>query len=135
MFEFHGWAVIRWPGNATATDAEMSAIRQALESARSDFSMAEIVAPGNELTIVCVHGIRNHRTPSIQQLFAVIATEAPESYGLLYLRDDEDVRGLDFENCFRVWRLARGECVEMADPFLSPCIPAIEQPYSSASEQ
>jgi len=134
MFEFHGWAVLRWAENATTGDAQMAAIRQALDSARSDFSTAAIVTPGNELKIVCVHGLRSHRTPSIQHLFAVIAKEAPESYGLLYLRDDEDARGLDFENRFRVWRVARGECTEMADPFLSPCIPVIELPYSSSTE-
>jgi hypothetical protein len=77
MVEFHGWAVLRWAGNATGSDAQMSAIRQALDSARSDFSTAGIVTPGNDLTIVCVHGLRNHRTPSIQHLFAVIAKRHP----------------------------------------------------------
>jgi len=135
MFEFHGWAVLRWPGAVAGTDAQVSAIRQAVDSARSNFSMAELVTPGNELTIVCVHGCRNHRMPGIEHLFAVIAEQAPESYGLLYLRDDEDVRGLDFENCFRAWRLARGEFAEAADPFLSPCIPTIELPYDSGQAQ
>ncbi len=68
MFEFHGWAVLRWPGAVAGTDAQVSAIRQAVDSARSNFSMAELVTPGNELTIVCVHGCRNHRMPGIEHL-------------------------------------------------------------------
>jgi len=134
MFEFHGWAVLRPAEPMTGNEMQPSAIRQAIDSARSDFSMTEVVTPGNDLTVVCVHGLRNHRVPSVERLFAVIAEHAPESYGLLYLRDDEDPRGLDFDNCFRVWRLSLGEFAEMADPFLSPCVPTIELPYDSATK-
>ena len=63
-------------------------------------------------------------------LFQYIAKIAPGSYGLLYIRDDEDhLRGNDYENCFRVWRLCRGTLIELDDPFLSPAIPVVEDPY------
>ena len=135
MFEFHGWAVLSWGDTSIGTDVQLSAIRQAIDAARSVPSIAEVATPGNDLQVVFVHGSRNHYVPSIERLYAVIAKQAPESYGLLYVRNDEDARGLDFENCFRVWRLARGECAEMADPFLSPCVPTIELPYDSSPQR
>ena len=56
-------------------------------------------------------------------MFRWVAQELPESYGLLYVHDDEaDGQA----NEFRTWRLARGELREMDDPFLSPCIPTPE---------
>ena len=133
MFEFHGWAVLRWPEISTDNGAQLAAIRQAIDAARTDFSTAEVVTPGNDLTVVSVHGLRNHRMTGIERLFAIIAKESPESYGLLYVRDDEDARGGDFENCYRVWRIARGDISEMNDPFLSPCVPTIEMPYDRTS--
>jgi len=74
-----------------------------------------------------------HRIPSIERLFAIIAKESPESYGLLYVRGDEEAGGGDFENCYRVWRVARGDFSQMKDPFLSPCVPTIEMPYDPTS--
>jgi hypothetical protein len=70
-------------------------------------------------------------------LFRRVATELPFSYGLLYVHDDEDSlwditdeqiarHGNNYDNEFRVWRLARGEFEERADPFLSPYIPTVE---------
>ena len=44
--------------------------------------------------------------------------------------DAEDHRrGRNFENEFRVWKLAKGNLEECDDPFLSPRIPTIEEPY------
>jgi hypothetical protein len=112
----------------------MSAIRQAVDAARSDLWKAELRRSGNDLTVVSVHGLTNHRVDRVVGLFRILAEQAPGSYGLLYIQDAEDPRGVEFENCFRVWRLARGELTEMADPFLSPCIPTLEPPYDPAQE-
>jgi hypothetical protein len=134
MFEFHGWAVLRWTDAAADNAVQMAAIRRALDSVRSDFSAAEIITTGNDLTVMIVHGLRNHRMASIERLFAVVAKESPESYGLFYVRDDEDARGGEFADSFRVWRIARGEFSETNDPFLSPCVPTIEAPYDPSSD-
>ena len=50
----------------------------------------------------------------------------PGSYGLLYTLDDEDAAHV---NAFRVYVLARGALVERTDPFLSPFVPVVEDPY------
>jgi len=129
MFEFHGWAVLRWHESLPGSEEQMLAIRQAVEAARSECSTAALSMSGNDLTVVHVRGLRNHRVASIQRLFDVVAEQAPLSYGLLYIRDQEDPRGPEFANAFRVWRLALGQLTELADPFLSPCVPTIEPPY------
>jgi len=131
MVEFHGWAVIRWNDALPGIEQQLAAIRRAVEIARSDFSIAEMSTPGNDLTVVYVHGLRNHRASGIHQLFESVAHHAPESYGLLYVSDQEDP-GTD--NAFRVWRLARGQFSEMADPFLSPRVPTIEARYDARWE-
>lgn len=132
MFEFHGWAVLRWDDSLSGSEEQMAAIQQAADAARSEFSIAEVSRLHNDLTVVHVHGLRNHRVASIQRLFEVVAQEAPQSYGLLYVWDEEDELG--FENAFRVWRLARGQFTVMPDPFLSPCVPTIELPYDPERE-
>ena len=57
------------------------------------------------------------------------------SYGLLYVLDDEDYQDGDYQNEFRVWRLVRGALEERSDPFLSPFIPTVEDPYDPARDQ
>ena len=72
----------------------------------------------------------NHRQDAVIDLFRWLAANGPGSYGLLYVHDDEDHRpDGDYENCFRVWRLVRGTLTEHDDPFLSPLIPTVEDPF------
>ena len=52
------------------------------------------------------------------------------SYGLLYLHDDESGR---YGNEFRVRVLKSGSITECTDPFLSPYIPRVEAPSMGAS--
>src|SRR5262249_28929453 len=75
-------------------------------------------------------GCKNHATTIGQELlglFHFIARVAPGSYGLLYTLDDEQPA---HNNAFRVYVLARGALTEQADPFLSPFVPVVEDPYS-----
>ena len=74
-------------------------------------------------------GFANHRSPDVEaviELFEEIAKRATGSYGLLYIWDDENI---NFDNEFRVGKLARGKFKFLQDPFLSPCIPTIENKY------
>jgi len=59
----------------------------------------------------------------VMEFLRLVATLAPGSYGLIYVWNDEDPR---CGNEFRVWKLAKGTVSQLADPFLSPCIPIIE---------
>jgi hypothetical protein len=143
VFEFHGWAVIR-VSDLDDPPLEVIAARErdAAERARTAIrditggaSLFQVARTSNEMLVLLAHGLKNHRSETAVDLFRWLANELPESYGLLYVRDDEDhERGGDYENCFRLWRLARGRLDELGDPFLSPCIPAIEAPWEPPSD-
>ena len=133
MFEFHGWAVVIGAGMESGLGLD-PVLNAALTEARNGFSIAEVAMPGNGMRVVYVHGLRNHARPAILHLFEAIARTAPGSYGLLYVRDQEDRRGAGYDDSFRVWRLAHGQLTEEADPFLSPCVPTIEHAYDPKSE-
>lgn len=134
VFEFHGWATIRVPNLDPTRRRELEAsavarLREAIARADDQFSLFDVRQTGNELIVLYAHGLRNHHFQPVIELFRWVASELPDSYGLLYVHDDE-VEGR--ENEFRVWRLARGVFEERADPFLSPYMPTVEplSPYS-----
>jgi hypothetical protein len=95
----------------------------------ADFAVGSGVADVRWVNGVCMvwfAGCPNHRHDRVLDLFPWLGRLAPGSYGLLYVWDDEAGEAGEAENQFRVWRLARGLVEERADPFLSPCIPTIE---------
>ncbi len=145
MFEFHGWATIKVddrddPDPEVMTrreDAAMVRLGNAMREADDEFSVFDLRRTSNGLSVLLAQGLRNHRYQPVIDLFRWVATELPFSYGLLYVHDDEDGlweitdeqiarHGNNYDNEFRVWRLARGEFEELADPFLSPYIPTVE---------
>ncbi len=73
------------------------------------------------------HG--NAETVEILDAFKNIARIAPGSYGLVYYWDNEDYGRNSYDNEFRVLVIKRGTCEWKDDPFLSPCIPTIEDPW------
>jgi len=140
MFEFHGWLSLHSDDREDLDPATLeerldsaeSALAREIEKADDDFSVFEIRRAGNGLRYISVHGLSNHRYEPVISLFRWAAENLTESYGLLYVWDDEDCRGDDANhtNAFRVWRVAQGKFDEYADPFLSPCVPTIEKPCS-----
>lgn len=132
MFEFHGWATLRvpeaggtdwWPGGSGPAFDAIKRVRAAIDDAHDESSLFDLQRTSNNLIVLLAHGLRNHRFEPVVELFRRVAAELPDSYGLLYVHDDEsDTHG----NEFRVWRLARGHLEELADPFLSPYIPTVE---------
>ncbi len=137
LFEFHGWAVVRsrFDIDDPRRRGDQRAIEKELEDQLRLFERPEnfwLHRTVNGLVSVTCSGLRNHRREWATDLFRWLAQRAQGSYGLLYIHDDEDwQRGGDFQNVFRVWRLAKGELTELEDAFLSPYIPTVEEPYSS----
>ena len=137
MFEFHGWATIRVPGAGDSDirpigrGPEVEAIkrvRAAINDAHDEFSLLEVHQTGNGQTVLIAHGFRNHRFEPVIELFRWVAGQLPSSYGLLYVRDEEE-EAAGRDNEFRVWRLARGRFEQLADTFLSPYVPTVEPPF------
>lgn len=69
---------------------------------------------------------RNHRGSPFWDMLTWIAEHGKGSYGLFYVKDDEDTDREDFSNVFRVHRIMSGRVDELADPFFGPIIPNLE---------
>ena len=134
MFEFHGWVTVRVddrddPDMDVKRGREQDAIdkvRSAIRIADDNFSFFDLRRTSNELIVLSAHGLRNHRYEPVIELFRWLARELPNSYGLLYVYDDEDRK---HDNEFRVWQVARGRFDEASDTLLSPYVPTVEPPW------
>jgi hypothetical protein len=128
MFEYHGWLVVQ----TSAYDEEVADLDQA--KARVEYEIANL-EQGTGLTNLQwvngqaqlhIAGFKNHRGAHgdlVIDTFTRIGEIAPGSYGLLYFRDDEQPGR---ENEFQVLAMRKGTISEQSDPFLSPCLPMIE---------
>ena len=131
MFEYYGWVSLRNdPHNIDGPN--LTKFLPELEAKVQEFTYSEIVLKetngGYKLWLT---GHPNHRQNWVFEFFEFIAPRAPGSYGLLYVWDDEHP---EYDNEFRVWRMLRGRVEEISDPFLSPCVPTIEDPYNRNKE-
>lgn len=131
MYTFHGWAEIHvsdvedLPAGMLEKqlDAAVLSVRNAIASFTDGVSIFELRRSSNNLWVVSVHGLRNRAHGGAIDLFRWLADNLPESYGLLYVRDDDDT---ERPNAFTVYRLARGKLDQLVDGLLSPCVPTIE---------
>ena len=129
MFEFHGWASILYHTH----DIDFALQNECWNKLEHHVSKLDKTLVHlqryNGCDSLFIAGQHNHRASGeyVFDLFRWVAKNAPGSYGLLYIRDDEDMnRGANFANEFRVWRLCRGRLTEESDPFLSPIVPTVE---------
>ncbi|MDL4820783.1 Imm7 family immunity protein [Actinomadura opuntiae] len=129
MFEYHGWVTIQ----SSAGDEDDEDVVGAHNTVSAVVRESGLGTGSVELRMVNgmsqlrVSGFANHRAgegQEIIELFGRIGKLAPGSYGLLYFRDDEDRDGK--ANEFQVLVMKRGTVSQNSDPFLSPCVPEIE---------
>ncbi len=133
MFEFHGWASVLYHTHDTDAALQDRCWQQLVDYVATIPTNLVHVQRYNGCDSLHVAGQHNHRSEYIIELFQWIADNASGSYGILYIRDDEDhSREGNYTNCFRVWRLCRGQLTECDDPFLSPAIPTVEDPYDES---
>ena len=137
MFEFHGWVSVRsdtYEIDAEPDDKLLAALKAQIATFEKVSGMVAVHLDthlNGSLHSLTVAGLTNHRFEPAMDLFEWIAEHGPGSYGLLYVWDQEDGRA-DYAHGFRVWRLSRGRLKEVSDPFLSPCIPTVEDPHDPA---
>ncbi|MFI2297517.1 Imm7 family immunity protein [Actinacidiphila glaucinigra] len=131
MFEYHGWISVRESAGADDNDFNNDRLREIVEGIQS--RIREIDSPYlldlrwmNGEPFLHLGGFPNHRDEDVVRLFAEVGERAPDSYGLLHIRDDED---LVHGNEVVVHRLIRGTVTEHTEPFLFPCVPALEDPF------
>ena len=130
MYEYHGWATVR----ASASfddDIDEAPIVQEIQDYIHELNwtsgVLDIRVVNGDFQ-VWIAGLDNHK-PSEKydpiEIFKKIGDAAPGSYGILYIRDGDDVESF---NIFKVYTLIRGEVKGHDDPFLSPFIPKLEDP-------
>ncbi|WP_421762906.1 Imm7 family immunity protein [Ekhidna sp.] len=130
MVEFHGWFSIQESvdgENEENISSIVDELDQAVASLGSGSSLIDI-RPVNGKYYLHLGGSTNHRSEDVREvqgLVNLVSSLAKGSYGILYLRDDEDSEGRDNE--FQIIKMARGQIYEEKDVWLSPCNPTIEE--------
>ena len=127
MFEFHGWATIRDTADCDDLQSEPKAqtverIRQLIAGLR-DHSRHTDLQWVNGALHLSLGGLHNHRRDQIAAFFTNVAAAAPGSYGVLYVRDDEDPTE---PNTWRRLAMRRGELHDEPDTSLSPHVDLVE---------
>lgn len=130
MHEFHAWI-----GLAESTfeddDVKFAAAVERLEAIVAQESWHDArfeVFNLNGFYFLTATGQVNRRRDEGERLDLLISETVrllPGSWGLVYERDDS-MPVPPGPNAFRVRVIARGRIEERLDPFLSPCIPVIE---------
>lgn len=129
MVKLHGWAALR--GNHLADNEDehkqiVSTLKQEIKKLGIAENLLGIHYCNGEAFLTATK-FTNHFSGDIRgiiDLYKLIAKEAPGSYGLLYLHDDEDANGLS--NAFQVYVLSKGTLKLHNDTFLSPYFTTVE---------
>ncbi|WP_030674141.1 Imm7 family immunity protein [Streptomyces rimosus] len=130
MFEYHGWITVRETASDDDDDARLPHVVEELRLRIARMASPYLLDPRwmNGAPFIHLGGCSNHRSsPDVVSLFEHVAEVAPGSYGLLHVRDDED---LAHDDEVRVLRLARGTVTQHTEALLSPCIPTLEDPFT-----
>lgn len=127
MVELHGWLSISetYEDEDNYEEVEIDSIMQEVKRIVADKDSVEIEYKNGVpfiSTLICT----NHRTPEIDLVintYKLVSETATGSYGLIYIRDDEDSV---HHNEFQIYIFKKGECHYKVDNDLSPCIPEVE---------
>lgn len=129
MVDYNGWLVIKESIDGDGEDnidVLINKLSSQIESLKSGNNLF-VLKPINGNYFFHCAGFTNHFTEEIKELmlfFQFVAKIAVGSYGLLYLRNDEDKL---FYNEFQVYKVSKGNCILVKDVYLSPCDPEIEK--------
>ncbi len=127
MIEINGWISINFStdGEVELPSEVILEITQAVD-ALTDFNQFFKISSLNGLHFLSVglcHNLDAGYSDLIYKLLTDICKRAPGTYGIVYIRNDEDVH--DY-NKFKVLKVARGKVSTEEDRLLSPCNPTIE---------
>lgn len=128
MYEIHGWVVV----STSTIEEDDEEKAKVLVDLRHRVAMFSYGNPDVRLLSlngedrVTVSALLNHDGPAVLDVLSFyewIGDAAPGSYGIMFARDDENPLR---ENQFVVYVMKRGKVTIQSDPFLSPCVPLIE---------
>ena len=128
MIELHGWMAVRETYgdedllSREQLDGIMRKVRETVEG--NSFGVRLLSRNGSfYLDTLLDHNHRTGDVVGVIELYKAVAQAATGSYGVIYLRDDEDAV---HSNEFQVFVFKRGKCCFRTDTDFSPCIPVIE---------
>ena len=131
MYEFHGWCSLR--GSPAGRDDDTQRAR-GLELVKSfvdtldwsnGFCALSLYDGEYFIHLGGFHNRPRGTASDLKHLLELVARVLPDSYGLVYWKDDEDPAPPGFNN-WHVRVLACGSVQERFDPFLSPTTPVTE---------
>ncbi len=128
MLELHGWLTVsetyKDEDNYTDETLEdiMRQVNRIIENSGTQLSLQYMNGTPFLTTLLCANH-RTNETDNIIETYKSIAKTATGSYGIIYLRDDEDK---EHYNEFQIYIFKKGECIYKTDDIFSPCIPTIE---------
>jgi len=129
MYEFHGWACVRYHTHDTDETKQRAAWDRVVARLKALEAKTGIAASAGFTSdeVIAWHGLQSRKGDDWPlALLTLIGEEAPGSYGLLWARDYADPA---YENDFRVYVLRRGVVEQERDPFLSPFVPRCEDEF------
>ncbi|WDF78495.1 Imm7 family immunity protein [Mucilaginibacter sp. KACC 22773] len=127
MIEINGWISLEssTDGEDKLTEEVILIINEIIESHNSFNQYFRILSiNGNYVVQIALN--HNHNlgyVEMVNDLINDICKLAKASYGIIYLRDDENE--FDF-NMFKILRIAKGQVSYENDKLISPCNPLIE---------
>ena len=126
MVELHGWLSVweTYEDEDLLSRDELDGIMRKVKDIVSESGIELRYVNGVPFVNTLIYS--NHRTAEIDQVIEAyknISKTATGSYGMIYLRDDEDA---EHYNEFRVYVFKNGTYTQRSDKDFSPCIPMIE---------
>ena len=126
MIEYHGWITI--------VSNEADEINQTQIYEMMKLELKQSFKPHQECgirrfngtAIVWIIGAANHKRvdwADVLGFLNYVVKNAPNSYGIVHFRDDEDISTI---NQMQAYVIRRGMIIKEIDAFLSPIIPKIE---------
>ena len=128
MIELHGWLSIveTYEDEDLLSQSELEDISKAVKDIISKSDCGIELQYMNGFPYINTLYCSNHRTKQVDEIIETykrVSETATGSYGVIYIRDDEDPV---LYNAFQVYIFKRGRCISKVDTDFSPCIPTIE---------
>lgn len=133
MIELHGWLTIleTFENEDLLSQHEIEMIRQRVKVIIQSNTCGIKLQYENGTAFLHTLFCSNHHTSEVDgiiETYKSVSKIATGSYGIIYLRDDEDKK---YDNEFQVYIFRKGQCIFQNDIFFSPCIPTIENDISA----
>ncbi|MEU0873453.1 Imm7 family immunity protein [Nocardia brasiliensis] len=125
MFEYHGWSTVQYDveyDDDARSDTVYAAVQARLDAFDTGAGLVDLRYVNGKIQLH-FSGYTNHPHWNVLDTFKELGTVAPGSYGMLWVRNDEDPV---LYNEFQVFVMRRGQTTTQKDTLLSPCVPLIE---------